>query len=198
MQFEEFLMAMITEPELVEKLISITVDYNIALAERAYKEGLRIVMTGDDFCFAGGSLIPPPIFKSLFHPYYKKVMSAYKDIGLMVIKHCDGDVLQLIDMIMDAPIDCYDPIEPAAGMELAYFKQRYGSKVCLKGNVDCSHLLTFGTVDEVVKVTKETLKIGMPGYGFILSSSNSIHSEVKPENYAAMLETLHEYGVYDK
>ena len=27
-------------------------------------------------------------------------------------------------------------------------------------------------------------------------SSNSIHSGVKPENYLAMLEIIHEYGVY--
>jgi uroporphyrinogen decarboxylase len=36
----------------------------------------------------------------------------------------------------------------------------------------------------------------MPGGGFILSSSNSIHSAVKPENYAAMLQTLRECGRY--
>ena len=114
----------------------------------------------------------------------------------MVIKHTDGNVLSLIDMVMDAPIDCYDPIEPAAGMELSYFKEKYGSQVCLKGNVDCAQTLTFGSVDDTVKETKECLRIGMPGYGYILSSSNSIHSSVKPENYKAMLDTLHEFGVY--
>ncbi len=37
---------------------------------------------------------------------------------------------------------------------------------------------------------------GGPGGGFILSSSNSIHAAVKPENYMAMLDTLKEYGRY--
>jgi uroporphyrinogen decarboxylase len=40
------------------------------------------------------------------------------------------------------------------------------------------------------------LRIGMPGGGFILSSSNSIHSAVKPENYLALMQTLREYGRY--
>jgi uroporphyrinogen decarboxylase len=57
--------------------------------------------------------------------------------------------------------------------------------------------MTFGTPAEVVEATKEALRKGMPGGGFILSSSNSIHSSVKPENYAAMLQTLREYGRYD-
>jgi uroporphyrinogen decarboxylase len=114
----------------------------------------------------------------------------------MVIKHCDGDVLSIIDMIFDAAIDCYDPMEPAAGMKLSWFKEKYGSRFCLKGNVDCGQTLTFGGVEDVINETKECLRTGMPGYGYICSSSNSIHSKVKPENYRAMLDTIHEYGVY--
>ena len=62
--------------------------------------------------------------------------------------------------------------------------------------MDCAQLLTFGTQEEVVEATKEALRIGAPGGGFILSSSNSIHSAVKPENYAVMMETWKEYGKY--
>jgi uroporphyrinogen decarboxylase len=36
----------------------------------------------------------------------------------------------------------------------------------------------------------------MPGGGFILSSSNSIHSAVKPENYAALMKAWQKYGKY--
>jgi hypothetical protein len=47
--------------------------------------------------------------------------------------------------------------------------------------------MTFGTPEEVIEATKTALRQGMPGGGFILSSSNSIHSGVKPENYLAIL-----------
>ena len=40
------------------------------------------------------------------------------------------------------------------------------------------------------------MRKGMPGGGFILSSGNSIHSAVKPENYMAMLETWEKYRDY--
>jgi uroporphyrinogen decarboxylase len=62
--------------------------------------------------------------------------------------------------------------------------------------VDCSHLMTRGTPGEVVEATRAALRAGAPGGGFILSSSNSIHSTVKPENYAAMMDTLRELGRY--
>ena len=185
-----------SEEELVKKLISLTVDYNIEIAKRAWEAGLRIVMTGDDVCYSNGPMFSPEHFREIFFPYYMKVMTAYKDIGFMVIKHCDGDVLPIIDMLTAPPIDCFDPMDPSAGMQLSWFKTQYGSRLCLKGNVDCAQTLTFSSVDDVVRETKECLRIGMPGYGYICSSSNSLHSKVKPENYRAMLDTINTYGFY--
>jgi uroporphyrinogen decarboxylase len=99
-------------------------------------------------------------------------------------------------MIIDSGIDCLDPIDPQAGMDLGEVKAKYGQRVALKGNVDCAELLTHGTPEEVARASKDTLRIGMPGGGYIFSSSNSIHSGVKPENYAAMLQTWREYRQY--
>ena len=87
-------------------------------------------------------------------------------------------------------------LDPQAGMDLAEVKTRYGDRVALKGNVDCARTMTFGTPDDVIAETKEALRKGAAGGGYILSSSNSIHSAVKPENYQAMMDTLREYGRY--
>ena len=99
-------------------------------------------------------------------------------------------------MIVDSGIDCLDPLDPLGGMDLAEVKARYGQRIALKGNVDCAHLMSFGTPEEVAEATKEALRKGAPGGGYILSSSNSIHSAVKSGNYKAMLDTLCEYGRY--
>jgi len=34
------------------------------------------------------------------------------------------------------------------------------------------------------------------GGGYIVSSSNSIHSSCRPENFAAMVRAVHEVGAY--
>ena len=196
MPFDEFLMAIYTDPNLVQKLIGLTVDYNIKIAQQAWEAGIRIVMTGDDVCYSNGPMFSAEHYRELFFPYYMKVMTAYKDIGFMVIKHCDGNVLPIIDMLTAPPIDCFDPMDPSAGMQLSWFKENYGGRLCLKGNVDCAQTLTFGSVDDTVQETKECLRIGMPGNGYICSSSNSLHSKVKPENYLAMLDTIRTTGVY--
>jgi len=157
---------------------------------------VKIVYTGDDFAYNKGPLMSPQHFRELFYPGLKRVIQGFKDLGLYVIKHTDGNIWPIIDMIIDSGIDCLDPIDPQGGMDLGEVKAKYGDRVALKGNVDCAHLLSFGTTEEVIEATKIALKQGMPGGGFILSSSNSIHSAVKPENYAIMVRTVKEYGSY--
>jgi uroporphyrinogen decarboxylase len=58
------------------------------------------------------------------------------------------------------------------------------------------YLLPFGTEEEVEQSVKETIEIAAPGGGYILCSSNSIHPNVKPENYIAMVRAGHKYGAY--
>jgi len=196
MGMQDLLMAVVTEPELVRGLVEMSVDVNLALAEEVAARGVKIVYTGDDFAYNKGPLMSPKHFRELFYPGFKRAVQGFKDLGLYVIKHTDGNIWPIIDMIIDAGIDCLDPIDPQGGMDLGEVKARYGDRVALKGNVDCAHLLTFGSEKEVIEATKAALNQGMPGGGFILSSSNSIHSAVRPENYAAMVRAVKEFGSY--
>jgi len=196
MGMKALLMAIVTQPELVKALVEMSVTVNLELAKEVVARGAKIVYTGDDYAYNKGPLISPKHFREYFYPGLCRVMGGYKELGLYVIKHTDGNLWRIIDMIIDSGIDCLDPIDPQAGMDLGEVKAKYGALVALKGNVDCAQLMTFGTPDEVVEATKVALNTGMPGGGFILSSSNSIHSGVKPENYVAMMKTLSEFGKY--
>ena len=196
MGMQNLLMAIVMEPELVKALVEMSVTVNLELAKEVVARGAKIVYTGDDYAYNKGPLMSPQHFREFFYPSLCRVMRGYKELGLYVIKHTDGKLWPILDMIIDSGIDCLDPIDPVAGMDLGEVKAKYGDRVALKGNVDCAQLMTFGSPEEVVEATKDTLRKGMPGGGFILSSSNSIHSAVKPENYVAMLQALREYGCY--
>ncbi len=196
LSMQRLLTAIVTEPDLVRALVEMSVEYNLALAKEVAARGVKIVYTGDDYAYNRGPLMSPKHFREFFFPALCRVIGGFKDLGLFVIKHTDGKLWPILDMIIDSGIDCLDPIDPQAGMDLGEVKARYGQRVALKGNVDCAELLTHGTPEEVARASKDTLRIGMPGGGYIFSSSNSIHSGVKPENYAAMLQTWREYRRY--
>jgi uroporphyrinogen decarboxylase len=196
MGMENLLYAIAAEPELVRCLVDLSVNLNLKMAKEVAARGVKIVYTGDDYAGNLGPLMSPRHFRALFYPGLCRVMAGFKELGLMVIKHTDGRLWPIIDMIVDSGIDCLDPIDPQAGMNLGEVKAKYGQRIALKGNVDCAQLMTFGTPEEVFEATKEALRQGAPGGGFILSSSNSIHSAVRPENYLALMQSLREWGRY--
>jgi len=193
---ENLLMAIAAEPDLVTALVALSVEVNLEMAREVAARGADFVWTGDDYAGNTGPFMSPDHFRTLFYPGLKRVAAGFKELGLPFIKHCDGNLRPIIDMMIDSGISCLDPIDPQGGMDLAQVKARFGDRVALKGNVDCTQVLVYGTIDEVAEATKEALRQGAPGGGYILSSSNSIHSSVRPENYAAMLETLKAYGRY--
>jgi len=196
MPFNYFMMLLLDEPETVKALVDISVDTNLAMAEEAVKRGIKIIYTGDDYAYNSGPMVAPTQFREVFFPGLKRVMRGYKDLGLYIVKHTDGNIMPIIDMIIESGIDCLDPIDPVAGMDLAHIKKTFGDRIAIKGNVDCAQTLTFGSVDDTIAETKQCLDIAMEGGGYILSSSNSIHSEVKPENFLAMIDTVKKFGKY--
>lgn len=196
--YEEALMQFMMAPDLFAELLDRVVDYNLSLARiGAERYGMKIVATTDDIANADGLLLPPPMYMDVIGPAFKKVMRGYKDLGYLIIKHCDGHITPLIDFWIECGIDCLDPIDPDAGYKMAGMKTSYGERICLKGNIDCKGALCDGTEEEVAAEVRQCIDDGGSGGGLILSSSNTIHRGVKPENYRAMLNALREYGRYD-
>jgi uroporphyrinogen decarboxylase len=71
-------------------------------------------------------------------------------------------------------------------VDIAEVKRRYGSRVCLIGNVNCD-LLDTGTDAEVIESAQYALAHGSPNGGYIFSTSNCIHPGMRLERYELML-----------
>jgi uroporphyrinogen decarboxylase len=134
----------------------------------------------------------PRHFREFILPGLARCVDAAHAAGAYVVKHSDGNIMQVLDMIVETGIDALNPLEPAAGMDIGLLKERYGKRIALIGNIDCGYVLSQAPVEAVRRVTRETIRKAAPGGGFCLSSSNSIHSSVRPENYMAMIETWRE------
>ena len=63
------------------------------------------------------------------------------------------------------------------------------------GNLDCG-LLAGGTPKEVMDATRQLIRDISPGGGHILSSSNTIQSDIPTKNYLAMLYAARTFGQY--
>ncbi|MFV2068621.1 MAG: uroporphyrinogen decarboxylase family protein, partial [Pirellulales bacterium] len=195
--YETALMSMLLEPKYFSELLQRSVDYNLGLAEAAKERyGVTIVATTDDVANATGLLMRPATYFEMLGPEFRRVIEGYKELGYVCIKHCDGNVDSVIDYWIDAGIDCLDPIDPGGGYTMGAMKERYGDKICLKGNIDCTGALCDGTPEQVAEEVRECILGGGQGGGLIVSSSNTIHRGVRPENYRAMVDAVRRYGTY--
>ena len=189
-------MDMVERPKFVHELIEVALSYDIPAMVRMVKAGVDVVVFGDDYADKNSTMMSPKHFKEFILPGLKRCVDAAHEAGAYVVKHTDGNIMGIIDMIIDTGIDGLNPLEPQAGMDIGLVKEKYGDRIALVGNIDCGYILSQAPVEEVRKVTRETIEIAKPGGGYCLSSSNSIHSSVKPENLLAMVETLRECGGY--
>ena len=194
--FENLMMAFVDEPDLVRGLVELSVESNLAMAREVARRGVDFVFTGDDYASTERPFMSPRAFREFLAEPLRRVIGGFRAAGLPVIKHTDGNIMPILDMILDSGIDCLDPIDPIAGMDIAALKQSCGRRIALKGNVDCAHTLTFAAEQAVVEETKSVIRKAADGGGLILSSSNSIHSSVKPGNYLAMWNAVRMFGKY--
>ena len=193
---QRFLLMLYDEPDLVRKMVSMVVEVHVALARRAVRAGADIVSLGDDYAWKTGPMMSLPMFREFFLPGIKRVVRASQEEGALVFKHCDGNIWSLMDAFVETGVNGINPFEPAANMDLGEAKRRYGDVVCLLGNVDCGYILSEAPLDEVDATVKACIRDGAPGGGYILTSSNSLHSSVRPGNYVAMVEAGRAYGKY--
>ena len=181
-----------TRPDFVRKLARIGTEYHVELYKQLIKEGVEIVVLGDDYAGKTGPIMSPKHFEEYILPSLQTVVTEIKHAGGYVIKHCDGNIWPLMDMFLDTGFDMLGPLEPAY-MDLAEVRNYSKGKIGVLGNVDVD-LLSRGTTKEVIEATKDLINLVSPLGGHIVSSGNSISSYVKGDNFMAMIKTVKEFG----
>jgi uroporphyrinogen decarboxylase len=190
------LMDFVNNPEFAHAIFSMVAEYHYVQLQQALDNGADGIMVGDDWAYNKSPFMSPNQFREFILPHFSKAVQLIKDAGGYVVKHTDGNIWPILDMVVDTGLHGINPIQPDAGMNLGEVKQKYGDRVCLIGNIDCGHTLSVAPVEQVVAEVKEAIRVAGPGGGYILMSSNSLHSSVKAENYKALVDTARACGEY--
>ncbi|NCU25305.1 hypothetical protein EOM86_01130 [Candidatus Nomurabacteria bacterium] len=148
-----------------------------------------------DYCFNANPFFGPELFDEFIFPYLKDVISEYRKQGYYVIKHTDGNIMPILDRIVECKPHALHSLDPQGGVDLAEVRDRVGEKVCLIGNVNCG-LLQTGTEQECIDDVKRSLRDGMKAPGYIFSTSNCVYTGLKLSRYELMLDIWRRHGVY--
>jgi len=192
-----FLEAMAIYPELCERYLDYRLKKGIKFVEKYARLGVDCIFDGEDLAGSGGPLFSPKDYMSFYAPRFQKLSEEIHKNNMLYLRHTDGNIMLFADeFLLQSGFDGYQSIDPSAGMDLKFIKEKYGNKITLMGNVDCATALHLGTKEDVIKDTLRVIKSAAKGGGLIVSSSNTIHSSIPTKNYMQMLETVRKYGKY--
>ncbi len=189
MGFETFSMALIQDQELVEAVIGKISDWYAAVAEELCKLDFDFIWAADDIAYHTSPMFSPKSYREVLLPHTRKVA---EKITKPWIYHSDGNLMPLLDDLLSQGMNAIHPLEPGS-MDVKELKNRYGDQVAFVGNISVD-TLERGSIDEIKHEVNEAIDIIGPGYGYLMSSSNSITPNCKAENVKAMVETLLENG----
>jgi uroporphyrinogen decarboxylase len=192
----DFSYRMADDPDGVKAEAQANVDEALSWAEelqsRRLLDGFALC---SDYCFNVGPFLSPSQFSEFITPYLATAIKGYRDLGFYTIKHTDGNIMPIIDQLVQANPHALHSLDPQAGVDIKEVKRLYGDKVCLIGNVNCG-LLETGTDEQVIESARYALRYGMPGYGYIFSTSNCVYTGMPLERYDLILQVLDEEGIY--
>jgi len=148
-----------------------------------------------DYCFNSGPFLSPQMFAEFVQPYLTRIIADIRENNGYAIKHTDGDIMPIIDQLVDAKPHALHSLDPMAGVDIKQVKERYGDRVCLIGNVNCA-LLQTGTREEIIQDATYSIQSGKPGGGYIYSTSNVAFKGMPLENYLLIHDIWKKYRDY--
>ena len=148
-----------------------------------------------DYCFNDAPFLSPAMFDEFVTPYLKTVIAGYREMGFYAIKHTDGNIMPILDSLVEANPHALHSLDPQGCVDIAEVKRRVGDRVCLIGNVNCG-LLQTGTDEEVIASAEYAMTCGKPGGGFVFSTSNCVYTGLDMERYELILDVWRKHRDY--
>lgn len=194
---ELFSYAIYDAPAALERVMEAQVESAVRMARAAAEARLSpIYFIGDDIAYKGALLFSPAYLRRAFVPALRRCVEPIKNAGMYVVFHSDGYVMDVMDDLLDCGIDGLNPIEPLAGMDIGLLKRRYGRRLALVGNVDCSQILPLGSPEDVVAATRTCLREAGRGGGLLIGSSSEVVPCTPVANILAFYEACRTWGAY--
>lgn len=189
--------AMATDPEWARDVFDTETDVAIATLDYLERCGVRFdgAWMYGDIAYNHGPFCSPRMYRAQVMPGHARQVAWFKERGAPVIYHTDGDFHPLIEPFLEIGIDCFQPLEAKAGMDVRTLKPKYGDRVALMGNIDIMVLIT-NDREKIEAEVSSKIPVAKQGGGYIYHSDHSIAPGVKWKTYQFLMERVAHYGKF--
>jgi uroporphyrinogen decarboxylase len=185
MGVEAFAYAMADDPQLIVDVHGAYADWTAKVVPVLEQVGFDVIWSFDDVAFNSGPIFSPDFYRARILP---KEQTVARSFTRPLITHSDGDMTPLLEDWLTLGQAALHPLQPDV-MDIVEVKRRHGRRVCLVGNI-FMHDLVHGTAARVSAQVRERIETIGRGGGYILSSSNSLTDDMRPENVLAIRDTI--------
>ncbi len=183
----DFVYRIADDPDGVKEEARKMADSAIEHNKRLREAGIDSFILCSDYCFNNGPFLSPAMFEEFIQPYLAEIIAAIRADGAYAIKHTDGNIMPILDQLVECRPHALHSLDPMAGVDIREVKARVGNQVALCGNVHCAHLQT-GTDEEVLESCRYAMENGKPGGGYIFCTSNVPFRGMPVERYQMVLD----------
>jgi uroporphyrinogen decarboxylase len=195
MGMENYMVKMSTHPAVVQAITERVCTFYLEANERFFAAAGNLVdgfFFGNDFGTQIDLLLSPIRFDEFVLPWFRRFTEQGHGRGYQVILHSCGSIYRVIGRLIEAGVDCLNPLQARArNMEAERLGREFGGRISFMGGIDTQRVLNRGTPAEVkseVRRVKELL-----GPNLIVSPSHeAILPDVPPRNVAALAEAARE------
>ena len=191
MGYTGFSYALQDDPGLIVEVLKRYVDWQVATLQKYQELDFDFALAGDDMAHKSGPFFSPQVLRDLLLPY---AMQVANEVRVPWILHCDGDITPILDDLLTLGMAGLHPVEPPA-MDIFALKRDYGHRICLIGNIDVNTIAR-GKVEDVRDEVRTKIRALAPGGGYVCASSTCIPEYAKPQNFAALVSAIREFGQY--
>jgi MtaA/CmuA family methyltransferase len=187
---QRLLTAMIDQPEELRSAIACRTPFAISWAEQVAALDAPGVWIGEGM--ASGSLISARHYADFVLPSEQLVTRRLRELGVPSALHICGKAENLLDEMARSGANGFE-IDWQVDLHAA--RARLGPTISLKGNLHTSKLAQ-STPAEVYEDARSAIQAAGPSGGFILSSGCALGRDTPPENVAAMVRAVNDFGSY--
>lgn len=198
MGIENFNMLYYRDLELMHEMIEHWEYFTIEALRNAVetlKNRVDMVYWWEDMAERHGPCISPKIFKEVFLPHYKSVVSFFRKNKIdRIMIDSDGNLNPMLDLFVEAGITGLWPLEVNSHMNAVEIRKEFGNNLFLIGNLDKQELAKGGEAmrlecDSKIPTLKE---LG----GYIPGVDHLVHVEFTLQKFAEYAEHLKKYLPY--
>jgi len=192
------LKAVLMEPDWVEDMYWTDAKLAIEMCDRMMKGGFEFngAYLFCDLGYRHGLFFSPKHYEDQLHSVFKELCRYFHSHDMPVILHSCGKVKDLIPYFIEEGIDCLQPLEVKAGMDLTELKREYGDKISFMGGID-QRLMAFDDPTPIEKEIREKLEVAKEGGGYIYHSDHSVPKNISFQQYVRVIDLVKKYGKYE-